>query len=209
MEPLYENIKKLRKQRELSQDELARLTGYTDRSSISKIEKGEVDLPQSKIYLFAKALGTTMSELVGWSPSPAPTAAASWPRIPVYGRVTAGESRPVFADFVEDVAIDPEIYDRYGAELKGVKVSGNSMAPRICDGDTLIIHPQPDAESGEVVIVTTNGDDAMCKRLKKYTDGIQLISDNPAYPPMTFSAAELESLPVTIIGKVVRFIGEM
>lgn len=67
MEKLYENIKKLRKEMGMSQDELARRTGYTDRSSISKIEAGEVDLQQSKIALFARALNTTSAELVGWS----------------------------------------------------------------------------------------------------------------------------------------------
>lgn len=67
MEKLYENIKRLRKQMGMSQDELAQKTGYTDRSSISKIEAGEVDLQQSKIALFAKALRTTSAELVGWT----------------------------------------------------------------------------------------------------------------------------------------------
>lgn len=63
---LYKNIKRLRQERGLSQDALAKLTGYTDRSSITRIEKGQVDLQQSKIDLFAKALGTTAGELVGW-----------------------------------------------------------------------------------------------------------------------------------------------
>lgn len=66
MLPLYKNIKRLREERGLSQDALAKLTGYTDRSSITKIEKGKVDLQQSKIELFAKALGTTSRALVGW-----------------------------------------------------------------------------------------------------------------------------------------------
>lgn len=63
---LYKNIKRLREEQKLSQDVLAKLTGYTDRSSIAKIEKGLVDLQQSKIELFAKALGTTVQELMGW-----------------------------------------------------------------------------------------------------------------------------------------------
>ena len=62
---LYVNIKRLRKENRLSQEELAQKTGYTDRSSIAKIEKGEIDLPQSKIALFASALGVSMSELMG------------------------------------------------------------------------------------------------------------------------------------------------
>ena len=66
---LYRNIKQLREAKGLSQDELARLTGYTSRSSIAKIEKGEVDLQQSKILAFAKALGTTPGKLMGLTES--------------------------------------------------------------------------------------------------------------------------------------------
>jgi transcriptional regulator with XRE-family HTH domain len=63
---LYENIRKYRLMANMSQSELARRTGYTDRSSIAKVEKGLVDLSQSKISQFASALGVTPSELMGW-----------------------------------------------------------------------------------------------------------------------------------------------
>jgi len=62
---LYRNIREYRKSKHMSQEELAKRTGYSDRSSIAKIEKGEVDLPQSKIALFASALGVSASELMG------------------------------------------------------------------------------------------------------------------------------------------------
>ena len=62
---LYENIRRIRRAKKMSQAELAKRVGYTDRSSIAKIEKGDVDLPQSKIILFAKALGVTAGELMG------------------------------------------------------------------------------------------------------------------------------------------------
>ena len=64
---LYENIKKNRLQLRMSQKELAKRTGYTDRSMITKIEKGRVDLPLSKILLFADVLQTTPIELMGLS----------------------------------------------------------------------------------------------------------------------------------------------
>ena len=67
---LYKNIKTYRKAAKLTQEELARLTGYTDRSSIARIEKGEIDLPQSKIKQFARALGTTPGHLMGWDAEP-------------------------------------------------------------------------------------------------------------------------------------------
>ena len=67
---LYENIKVLRLEQRMTQDELARRAGYTDRSSIAKIERGMVDLPQSKIKQFAKIFGVTPSHLMGWDASP-------------------------------------------------------------------------------------------------------------------------------------------
>lgn len=63
---LYKNIKRKREELGLSQDDLAQKTGYTNRSSIAKIEKGLVDLPQTKIEVFAEALKTTPQELMGW-----------------------------------------------------------------------------------------------------------------------------------------------
>lgn len=68
---LYENIKRYRKEAKMSQAELARRTGYTDRSSIAKIEKGLVDLSQSKIKQFAEVLGVTPGHLMGWDEKPA------------------------------------------------------------------------------------------------------------------------------------------
>lgn len=59
----------LRKQKGWSQDTLAQKAGYTDRSMISKIEKGCVDLQRSQLIKFAEVLGTTASELIGESSS--------------------------------------------------------------------------------------------------------------------------------------------
>lgn len=67
---LYANIRACRKAAKMTQEELARRTGYTDRSSIARIEKGEIDLSQSKIMQFAEALGTTPSRLMGWEEKP-------------------------------------------------------------------------------------------------------------------------------------------
>lgn len=63
-----ERIRQCRERIGMTQDELAQATGYKSRSSINKIEKGGNDLPQSKIVIFAKVLGTTPSYLMGWDP---------------------------------------------------------------------------------------------------------------------------------------------
>ena len=65
MEGIYKNIKNLRIQNNMSQAELAEAVGYTDRSSIAKIEKGEVDLSKSKIEAFANAFQVSIDYLLG------------------------------------------------------------------------------------------------------------------------------------------------
>lgn len=64
METMYARIKKLRNELGWSQEELAKKVGYADKTSIAKIEAGKVDLPQSKIIAFSKALKTTTSYLM-------------------------------------------------------------------------------------------------------------------------------------------------
>lgn len=59
-------IKQLRLEREMSQDELARKSGYGARSTINKIELGINDVPQSKIKAIAEALGVTVGDLLCW-----------------------------------------------------------------------------------------------------------------------------------------------
>ena len=58
-------IKKLREELKMSQTTLAEKVGYKDKTAIAKIEAGKVDLPQSKISAFVKALNTSTSYLFG------------------------------------------------------------------------------------------------------------------------------------------------
>lgn len=62
---LYKNIKKRRLELGLTQTDVAVRIGYADKSMIAKIEKGQVDIPQSKILAFAEILRTSPSDLMG------------------------------------------------------------------------------------------------------------------------------------------------
>ena len=66
VEELYKNIRKRRLELGMSQDELARRAGYTSRSTIAHIERGAINLPQSKVIDIAQALKVTPSYLYGW-----------------------------------------------------------------------------------------------------------------------------------------------
>ena len=66
METIYERIRRLRQENNMSQDELAKKTGYTSRSTINKIEAGKIDISRAKIKVFADALEVTPAYLMGW-----------------------------------------------------------------------------------------------------------------------------------------------
>ena len=61
-----ERIKKRRLELEWSQRELARRMGYTNNSTIVKIEQGKVDVYQGRIEQFSKVLGVSIAYLMGW-----------------------------------------------------------------------------------------------------------------------------------------------
>ena len=204
---LYKNIKAKRQELGLSQEELAKKVGYRDRTSIAKIETGKVDLSQSKIIEFANILGVTPSCLMGWDETTdKPKTKVKAVKIPVLGRVAAG----VPIEMIEDVLDYEEITEdmaKHG-EYFALKIQGDSMSPRIWNNDVVIVKQQDDAENGDIVIAAINGDDAVCKRLQKYNDGIALISLNPLYDPIYLKKDEIDGKPVRIIGKVVELRGK-
>lgn len=64
MNGVYDKIRQLRIANGLTQEELALAVGYTDRSSVAKIELDKVNLPLSKVAAIAQALHTTPQELL-------------------------------------------------------------------------------------------------------------------------------------------------
>ncbi|MBQ1290394.1 MAG: helix-turn-helix domain-containing protein [Lachnospiraceae bacterium] len=61
---MYDRIKKLRQEQEMSQEDLAKKVGYKGRSMIARVESGQVDISQSKVKAFAAALNTTIDYLM-------------------------------------------------------------------------------------------------------------------------------------------------
>lgn len=206
MENMYNRIKKLRLQHGWSQEELAKKIGYADKTSIAKIEAGKVDLPQSKIIAFSNVFFVTPSYLMDGNNSLPNSTKRKGIHINVLGRVAAG----IPIESVEEIIDTEEITEELAStgDFFGLQIKGDSMEPRITEGDVVIVRQQEDAENGETVIVLINGEDATCKRLKKYADGIMLLSNNPKYEPIVFSNQEIMEKPVKIIGKVVELRGK-
>lgn len=206
-----ERLKELRERLGMSQVDFASKINVS-KQSLYKYENNIItNIPSDKIEAAAKVGNVSPAYLMGWDNNIAPISGESREKkkgitINVLGRVAAG----IPIEAVESIIDTEEISLELAAtgEFFGLQIHGDSMEPRICEGDVVIVRQQDDAESGEIVIATVNGTDATCKRLRKYRDGIELISFNPSYAPMFYSNEDIEAKPVKIIGKVIELRGK-
>ena len=208
-----ERIKEVREKIGMSQVDFADKINVS-KQTLYKYENNLItNIPSDKIEAAAKLSGVSPAYLMGWTPveetakaiadlAEAGIRTSKGVKINVLGRVAAG----IPIDAIEDIIDTEEITEELAktGEFFGLQIHGDSMTPNICDGDIVIVRQQNDAESGDIVIATVNGDEATCKRLRKYKDGIELVSINPSYKPFEFSNQEIIEKPVKILGKVVE-----
>ena len=122
--------------------------------------------------------------------------------IPVLGTVIAGY--PIEA--IENILDYEEISENMArqGEFFALRVKGDSMEPRIKEGDIVIVRKQDDVDNGDFAVMLVNGDEATLKRIQKFNGGINLIPSNPSYEVMTYTSQEILDLPVRCLGKVVE-----
>ena len=210
-----ERIKEIRNKLDMSQVDFATKINVS-KQTLYKYENNLItNIPSDKIEAVAKLGHVSPAYLMGWHIPETSTLSdkniengtttkspSKGVKINVLGRVAAG--LPIEA--VENIIDTEEISEEMAktGDFFGLLIKGDSMTPSICNGDIVIVRQQDDAENNEVVIATINGTDAVCKRLRKYKDGIELLSNNPSYEPLNFSNEEIADKPVKILGKVVE-----
>ena len=197
-----QKIYMLRTQKGLTLEELGKMVGV-GKSTVRKWENGVIaNMKRDKILKISEALETSPSYLMGWDESNMQHIDTSPVRIPVLGSVPAGIPIEAIQDILDYEEIDSRTATN--GEYIALKIKGDSMEPRICEGDVVIIRLQDDVESGDIAVVMINGNDATIKKLIKYEDGIRLLPSNPVYEPMYFSNQEVLDKPVRVLGKVIE-----
>lgn len=191
-------IKELRALKGIKQTELAKVLSVSQ-AALSGYETGKYEADLATYKKIAQYFGVSVDYLLGGSETPSKSDAI---RIPVLGRVAAGIPIEAIEEIIDYEELDAEEYGH--GEYFGLKIAGQSMEPKISDGDVVIVKRQPDVETGEIAVILINGDDATVKRIKKGPQGVTLLPSNPAYEPMYFTNEEIERLPVKIVGKVVE-----
>lgn len=189
-------IRNLRKQLNMTQEELAEKTGFKTKGAISRIESGQRDITQDQIVSFAKTLGTTPSYLMGWDDElPKDIILLNKvKRIPILGSTACGE--PILAEenFEGYFAVDSLIKADFALYAKG-----DSMVDvGICEGDLCFIKQQPTVENGEIAVVYMDGESTL-KRIYKEEGAIILKAENKNYSP------KIVKDNVRILGKLVGY----
>ena len=200
MKSVGDRIREKRESLGMSQEELAKKLGYKSRSSINKIETDERNLTQSKIKSIADALLTTPSYIMGWDEpkEEIPSNFRPMPemrQIPRVGRIACGE--PITAE--ENIEGYDETPAGWHADFSLLCV-GDSMSPKIEDGDIVAIRCQPQVNNGEIAAVRI-GDEATLKMVFLHQDYIELRPVNPTYPSIIRRREEMEE--IRIEGKAV------
>ena len=191
-----------RKELGLSQEELAQRMGYRSKSSITKLEKGINDLPQSKVEELAQALETTPAALLGLgAPCACPPGFEPLPamvQVPLIGSIACGT--PITAE--QNIECYIGVPAAWHADF-ALTCHGDSMTPTICNGDIVCIRCQPEVEQGEIAAVRI-GEEATLKHFHRQGETVMLLADNTAVcPPMVFAGPQLEEIQIE--GRAVGF----
>ena len=195
MSDLSTRVRLRREQLGLSQEELAQRMGYRSRSSITKLEKGINDLPQSKVEELAQALETTPAALLGLdAPCACPLGFEPLPamvQVPLIGSIACGT--PITAE--QNIECYIGVPAAWHADF-ALTCHGDSMSPTICNGDIVCIRCQPEVEQGEIAAVRI-GEEATLKHFHRQGDAVMLLADNAAVcPPMFYTGEQLSELHI-------------
>ncbi len=199
-----DNLNALMREKGIGQRELARQLGVSA-TTVSSWCNGLKVPRMGKIETLAVFFHVEKSDLI--EERKAESGKRRGVKIPVLGYVRAGIPLEAVEEILDYEEISHEM--ARSGEFFALQVKGDSMEPRICAGDVVIVRKQPDVESGEVSVVLVNGDEATVKRLVKQESGLVLQAYNPAYAPMFFSWEDVEKKPVQVIGKVIELRGKL
>ena len=199
-------LKELRNNKGLSQAAIAERFGITQQA-YANYERGTRQPDYDTLKKLADYFNVTTDYLLGRDILPKNTAKKKKGiKIPVLGRVQAG----IPVDAIEEIIDYEEITEEMAAQgdYFGLVIRGQSMMPRMLEGDVIIVRKQSDVDSGDIAVVLVNGNDATVKKIRKTESGIELVPLNPSFDIIYYTNEEIENLPVSIIGKVVELRGK-
>lgn len=195
-------IRRYRKLAGLTTEELAKRVNVS-RPTISRYESDEINISVDMIGKIAKALDISPVELLDLSYLDSEVEAVP---VPTLGEVAGGPPIDALEDAYEEFSISKALAQR--GTFATFKIKGNSMAPRINDGDVVLVQYGAAVDSGDVAIVMMGQGDLVqvtCKKVFFLEGGkVKLQAYNEEiFSTKVFTRYELEEMSFRILGKVV------
>lgn len=191
--------------RGMTQAELSRRANL-DKSSISRYLKNKYKGNQDAVYRISQVLNVSEAWLMGYDVPMEPQGNAAGEKniippgfqpmpemvqVPLIGSIACGT--PILAE--ENIKQYIGIPAAWRADF-ALECHGDSMAPRICDGDIVCIRKQSEVETGQIAAVRI-GEEATLKHFYKQGDTVTLLAENAsACPPMVYTGRQLEDMQV-------------
>lgn len=186
-------LKKIMFLKGIKQIALAEKIGV-NKGNVSRWMNGENVPYGENLTKLAAALGVSVDYLLGEEEiSLAKLTIPEFKEVPIIGKVAAGVPISAQEDIVGTVMTEKNVF--------ALRIKGDSMSPRIMDGDVVLVKRQDSAEDGDIVIALVDGE-ATCKVLKRSHGSVMLVPFNAAFAPFVYTGQEAEDL--RILGKVVE-----
>lgn len=216
MKEFYQQLRKAMNIRNVTQTELCVRTGIP-KSAMSQYISGAFKPKQKRTYLLSKALNVNEAWLMGCDDVPMEIVKPQSEKpiesnigevcdnkkiklIPVFESVSAG-----FGSYADEHVIDYMplyIESDYDAEnMLAIKVKGDSMYPKIENGDIVAVRKQSDFENGNIVVILVDGDEGLVKKIYQDNEKVKLVSINPEYPDKLFYGEEADRLKIVGVVK--------
>ncbi len=200
---IAENIKRIRQEHGLSQAELGKIAGVSDKA-VSTWELG-IKVPRmGAVEKMANYFGIAKSVIVD-DVQPTPTKQPTIPPgfepmpamdvVPLVGRIACGTPITAEENIEQMVCVPSRWHSTFTLTCKG-----DSMEPRIHDGDLVAIRSQPEVENGEIAAVRI-GEEATLKHVYLHENFIELRPENPAFSSIILNREDMNT--VVIEGKAV------
>ena len=198
-----QRLKALRAAHRISQKDLAAQL-FVSPQAVGKWEREEATPNPETLAKLSEIFDVSADYLLGREINQNVSPASHALRVPVLGVIQAGVPMDAIEDILDWEEV-PAAWGSGGRQYFGLRVKGDSMYPKYLEGDTVILRKDSACDSGDDCAVLVNGDAATLKQVFLREGGsVELRPVNPTYPPRTYSPAEIESLPVQVIGVVVE-----
>lgn len=210
-----EKLDKLLKEKDISKPQLSKISSipYSTIMSFYDSEKGTDNIKLSTLKKLSKALNVSLDYLTDDTISEEQFTSNAIPipdtpvKVPIIGKISAG--LPILAiENIEGYEFAPSSYIKEGFEYFYLRVSGDSMNLKFCNGDLVLVQKQDELENNEIGVILVNGFDATVKKFRCENGLVVLepMSTNPEHQVQIYNPRDTA---IKIIGKVVSYQGKL